>query len=73
LLLFFWLWEADEGNSAQFMSEMVLPMFSSGSYMASGLVFKSLSHSEFIFMYGVRTCSYIIDLYAAVQLSQTTC
>ena len=28
-------------------------------------VFKSLSHFEFIFMYGVRVCSKIIDLHVA--------
>ena len=30
----------------------------------------SLSHFEFIFVYGVRMCSNFIDLRAAVQLSQ---
>ena len=33
-------------------------------------MFKSLSHFEFIFVHGVKVCSSIIDLYAAVQLSQ---
>ena len=32
----------------------VLPMFSSMSFMVSGLTVKSLIHSELIFVYGVR-------------------
>ena len=39
------------------MSENVLPMFSSGSFIVSGLTFRSLIHFEFIFVYGVRKCS----------------
>ena len=39
------------------MSESVLPMFSSGGFIASGLTFRSLTHFEFIFVYGVRKCS----------------
>ena len=43
-------------------------MFSSGSFMVSYLIFKYLSHFEFIFcVYSVRECS---DLYVPVQLSQ---
>ena len=38
--------------------------------MMSCLIFKSLSHFEFIFVHGVRVCSNITDLHAAVQLSQ---
>ena len=40
-----------------FMSESVLPMFSSRSFIVSGLTFRSLIHFEFIFVYGVRKCS----------------
>ena len=50
----------------RFMSENVLPMFSSKSFIVSCLMFKSLSHFEFIFMYGVRECSNFIDLHVAV-------
>ena len=39
------------------MSESVLPMFSSKSFIVSGLMFRSLIHFEFIFVYGVRKCS----------------
>ena len=50
------------------MSENVLPMPSSRSFMVSCL--KSLSHFEFIFVLCVRVCSNFIGLHAAVQLSQ---
>ena len=32
-------------------------MFSSTSFIVSGLIFRSLIHFEFIFVYGVRKCS----------------
>ena len=35
-----------------------------------GLIFRSLIHFEFIFVYGVRECSDFIILYVAVQFSQ---
>ena len=35
------------------MSEIFLPMFSSKTFMVSQLMFKSLIHFEFIFVYGV--------------------
>ena len=40
------------------MSESVLPIFSSRSFIVSGLTFRSLIHFEFIFVYGVRKCSF---------------
>ena len=52
------------------MSESVLPMFSSRSFIVSGLTFRSLIHFEFIFVYGVRKCSNFILLQVAVQFSQ---
>ena len=48
----------------------VLPMFSSKSFIVSGLTFKSLIHFEFIFVNGVRQCSNFIRLHVAVQFSQ---
>ena len=36
------------------MSESVLPMFSSRSFIVSDITFRSLIHFEFIFVYGVR-------------------
>ena len=43
-----------------FMSSSVLSVFSSNSFIASGLTFRSLIHFEFIFVYGVRKCSNFI-------------
>ena len=40
------------------MSESVLLMFSSSSFIVSGLKFRSLIHFEFIFVYGVIKCSF---------------
>uniref|UniRef100_A0A8D1GPF0 Uncharacterized protein n=1 Tax=Sus scrofa TaxID=9823 RepID=A0A8D1GPF0_PIG len=40
-----------------FMSESILPVFSSKSFIVSSLTFRSLIHFEFIFVYGVRECS----------------
>ena len=51
------------------MPKNVLPVFSSRGLMVSCLIFKSLSHFEFIFVHGVRVCSSVIDLHAAVQFS----
>ena len=53
----------------RFMSESVLPMFSSRSFIVSGLTLRSLIHFELIFVYGVRECSNFILLHVAVQLS----
>ena len=44
------------------MSESVLPMISSKSFIVSGLTFRSLIHFEFIFVIGVRKCSSFILL-----------
>ena len=52
------------------MSESVLPMFSSRSFIVSGLTFRSLIHFQFIFVYGVRNCSSFILLQVANQFSQ---
>ena len=54
----------------QFMSQSVLPMFSSKSFIVSGLTFRTLIHFEFTFVYGVRECSTFILLYVAVQFSR---
>ena len=45
-------------------------MFFSRSFIVSGLIFRSLIHFEFIFVYGVWTCSSFILLHVAVQFSQ---
>ena len=53
-----------------FIYERVLPMFSSKSFIVSGLTFRSLIHFEFIFVYGVRKCSSFILLQVIDQFSQ---
>ena len=52
------------------MSSSVLPMFSSKSFIRSGLTFRSLIHFDFIFVCAVRKCSNFILLYVGVQFSQ---
>ena len=52
------------------MSSSVLPMFSSRSFIVSGLKCRSLIHFEFIFACGVRKCFNFILLHVAVQFSQ---
>ena len=48
----------------------VLPLFSSKSFIVSGLTFRCLTHFEFIFVYHVRKYSNFICLHVAVQFSQ---
>ena len=52
------------------MSESVLTMFSSRTFIVSGRIFRSLIHFEFIFVYGVRKCSTFILLQVVDQFSQ---
>ena len=52
------------------MSSSVLPLFSSKSFIVSGLIFRSLIHFEFIFLYGVKEGSNFILLHVAIQFSQ---
>ena len=56
----------------QFMSESVLPMFSSKSFIISDLTFRSLIHFKFIFVCGGRECSNFILLHIAVHSPSTT-
>ena len=53
-----------------FVSGNVRPMFSSKSFMVSGLIFRSLIHLEFIFVHGFKKCSNFILLHVAVQFSE---
>ena len=43
-------------------------MFSSKSFIVSGLTFRSLVHFEFIFVYGVKKCSNFIFLQCSCQV-----
>ena len=52
------------------MLETVLPMFSSRSFIVSGLTFWSLIHFEFIFVHGFRKCSSFMLLEVVDQFSQ---
>ena len=52
------------------MSESGLPMFSSKSFIFSGLTFRSLIHFEFIFVCGIRKCSSFILSHVVDQFSQ---
>ena len=52
------------------ISKHVLPLFSSKTFIVSGLTFKSLTHFELIFVHGVRECSNFILLHKAMQFSQ---
>ena len=46
-------------------------MFSSRSFIVSGLTFRSLIHFEFIFVYGVRKCSSFILLQGGIGMGNT--
>ena len=46
-------------------------MFSSKSFIVSGLTFRSLIHFEFIFVYGVRKCFSFIPLHVIDQFFHT--
>ena len=43
-------------------------MFSSKSFIISGLTIRSLIHFEFIFVYRVRQCSNFVFLHVAAQV-----
>ena len=52
------------------MSESVLPMFFSRSFIVSGLTFRSSIHFEFIFVHGVRKYFSFLLLQVVDQFSQ---
>ena len=52
------------------MSESVLPLFSSKSFIVSDLTVRFLIHFEFTFVYGVIRCSNFILSHAVDQSSQ---
>ena len=55
------------------MSESVLPMFSSRSFIVSGLTFRSLIHFEFIFVYGVKSVLVSFFYKWLTSFPSTTC
>ena len=52
------------------ISEILLPMCSSRTFMVSLLIFKSFMHFEFILEYGISWWSRFISLQVAVQFSR---
>ena len=52
------------------MSESVLPMFSSRSFIVSGVTFRPLILFQFIFVYGIRKRSHFILFQVVDQFSQ---
>ena len=58
LVIFVFIFITLRGGSEKiflsFMSKSVFPMFSSKSFIVSGLTFRSLIHLEFTFVYSVR-------------------
>ena len=70
VFIFITLGSGSKKSLLWFMSKSVLPMFSSRSFIVSGLTFRSQIHFEFIFVYGVRGCSNFILLHVAVQFFQ---
>ena len=70
LLLFPLLWEVAHTGSCCGLCQRMFCLFSSRSFIVSGLTFRSLIRFEFIFVYGVRTCSSFILLQVVDQFSQ---
>ena len=64
--VFILLSETDPKKYCYDLCQSVLPMFSSRSFMPSGLIFRSLINIDCIFVYGVRKCSNLIVLHIAV-------
>ena len=52
------------------LCQRVFCLFSSKNLIVARLTFRSLTHFELIFVYGVRECSNLILLHVAVQVSQ---
>ena len=63
LLLFLLPWGIDLRKYCSDLCQRVFPMFSSRSFMVSCLTFRFLNHFEFIFVYGMRKCSFLKIFY----------
>ena len=66
-VIYFALGDRDPKILIMFISKSAVPIFSSRSFLFSGLIFRSLLHFEFIFVYGVRNCSNLILLHVVIQ------
>ena len=73
LFLFPIFWEVGHRGSYCDSRQRVLPMFSSKSFIVSDLMFRSLIHFEFIFVYGVRKYSSFILYKWLTNFPSTTC
>ena len=65
LFIFDFISSVLEGGSKRillwFMSQSVVPMFSSKGFIVSGLIFKSVIHSEFIFAHNIFLSQSSVD------------
>ena len=57
LFLFSLVQEVGQKGSCCDLCQSVLPVFSSKSFIVSGLAFRSVMHFPFIFVYGASKCS----------------
>ena len=69
ILVFIVITLGDGSEKILLMSESIQPMFSSKSFIVSGLICRSLIHFEFIFVNSIREGSNCIILHVAVQFS----
>ena len=53
------------------LCQRVSCLFSSGSFMASGLIFRSVIYFEFILVYSMRKCSNFVLLHVGVHFLAT--
>ena len=70
LFLFSLFQEVAQKRSCCGLCQSVFPLFSSKSFIVSGITFRSLIYFEFIFVYGVRKCSSFSLLHVVVQFFQ---
>ena len=71
-LLFFPLPQGTDPKNTVLISKSVLPMFASRNFLVSCLVFRSLIHFEFIFVYGVRNVLILFFFTWLSSFSSTT-
>ena len=70
LVFIFITLEVDPNRYCCDLCQRVFCLYSSKSFIVSGLTFRSLIHFEFIFLHSIRECSNFIFLHVAVQLAQ---
>ena len=75
LFLFPLLWEVGHRGSCCDLCQSVLSMFSSKSFIVSGLIFRSLIHFEFIFFFCMVLESVLVSFFYKLLTSfpSTTC